>query len=335
MTTTRLKPPSWNLSRGRWFLEEYARRHRSADTKILLDAIGKLENLMIARSSTLSQGSGQAEITSLLNTIRKTRSEIAAVRNHLLADGGAIEDNPALFDRLAETARTAANHLMSRTEALQQTSRTLRADSPDNPAITQIDGEVGGLQSLAWTQDVLSQRIAKAMGLLSHIDERVSALAGENPQAAGRQAPGSKLSYFKQDEEIFAPVETKPAIKIVAAPKPAAKIDVEPVPEPEKRARVIVKRYAPEQEITEAPTPTAAAATEVPEFVMPAETTVPLVEAPATIQAEAPKPSLAQAASPERKRVVIVRRKSGDSQDIPLTNEIPESGSKLTSGRRN
>ncbi len=32
--------------RGRWFLAEYARRNRNADTEVLLDAIRRIENVV-------------------------------------------------------------------------------------------------------------------------------------------------------------------------------------------------------------------------------------------------------------------------------------------------
>lgn len=35
-------------ARGRWFLAEYARRNRMADTRMLLDAIARLENAVVA-----------------------------------------------------------------------------------------------------------------------------------------------------------------------------------------------------------------------------------------------------------------------------------------------
>jgi chemotaxis protein CheZ len=36
---------------GRWFLQEYARRHRAADTRLLLDAIQKLERFLSSDES--------------------------------------------------------------------------------------------------------------------------------------------------------------------------------------------------------------------------------------------------------------------------------------------
>ena len=38
-------------ARGRWFLAEFARRNRTADTQVLLDAIGRLEQAVVAERS--------------------------------------------------------------------------------------------------------------------------------------------------------------------------------------------------------------------------------------------------------------------------------------------
>src|SRR5258708_36165897 len=41
--------------RGRWFLEEYARRNRSADTQLLLAAIGRIEAVVCAERNRQGQ----------------------------------------------------------------------------------------------------------------------------------------------------------------------------------------------------------------------------------------------------------------------------------------
>lgn len=42
-------------ARGRWFLAEYARRNRTTDTRMVLDAVNRLENLMrVAPSAALA-----------------------------------------------------------------------------------------------------------------------------------------------------------------------------------------------------------------------------------------------------------------------------------------
>jgi hypothetical protein len=307
-------------SRGRWFLEEYSRRRGSADTRVLLDAINRLESLISARpAGPVASAADRSDLISLMHAIRKTRAEMAAVRNHLLPDGGAIEDSPAIYGKLAETAKAAADHLMGRTESLQQTTASLKAADPSNPFAARIEQEVSGLQNLAWTQDVLSQRVAKSMGILSHLDDRLSVLTGEAPPSESRPAEPTKanMAYYAQDEDIFAPpkasAEAKPPLKVVAPaaaesstpPAPPAP-RVAPLAETGGRARVMIKRYS---------TQAAGPASEAGSASTPA-TPQPPTEA-------APAPAAQRDSAPERKRVIIVRRKSGETADIPLARETP------------
>ncbi len=43
-------------SRGRWFLSEYAKRNRNADTSMVLDAVARIEENLTEQSHTLSEG---------------------------------------------------------------------------------------------------------------------------------------------------------------------------------------------------------------------------------------------------------------------------------------
>ena len=198
-------------AKGRWFLAEHTRRNRVADTQTLLDALKKIEK-------SVNPASGLADLGPLVDAIRQTRAEIAAVRNHMLDDGGALEDNPALFDAIVEDAKSSASELMSRTGSLQTATGFIKADGADTGVLEQ---ETAGLQSLAWRQDVMSQRIGKALGLLAHIGDRLESLAG------GEAAPPQKLTqahldYFKRDEDLFAPPPREPVVisHVAASPPP-------------------------------------------------------------------------------------------------------------------
>jgi hypothetical protein len=63
-------------ARGRAFLAEYARRHRGADTEILLAAIARLEALI--RVQNAGGEPARAELRALIAAIRGARPEIAA-----------------------------------------------------------------------------------------------------------------------------------------------------------------------------------------------------------------------------------------------------------------
>jgi len=60
-------------ARGRAFLAEYARRHRGADTDVLLAAFARLEALM-----RLQRADSRGELRALLASIRKARPDIEA-----------------------------------------------------------------------------------------------------------------------------------------------------------------------------------------------------------------------------------------------------------------
>jgi hypothetical protein len=63
-------------ARGRWFLTEYARRNRSADTKVLLAALDRIEARLNTDATTLARF--RDELRMLLMTIRLGRPGIAA-----------------------------------------------------------------------------------------------------------------------------------------------------------------------------------------------------------------------------------------------------------------
>jgi hypothetical protein len=304
-------------SRGRWFLEEFAKRNRNADTRTLLEAIHKLENAVLSHSVASPSGdSEKAELAGLLETIRRTRAEIAAVRNHFLPDGGAIEDDEGVYRRLTETARTAADSLMSSTESIHGLSKALKATAADSPQVAEIDGQASKLQALAWEQDVLSQRIAKAMGLLAHLDERIAGAAGSKVRSAGPPAPpaGQNLPYFIQDEEIFEPVERKADIRVVSPASSAASDQSPDQADPaERRATLVIRRLSAAAE-------------------QPVQTPNHASSAPAEITPPSQPQSMNQpnvtgnlATEPERKRVVIIRRKTSETAEIPLANDVPSS----------
>ena len=64
--------------RGRWFLAEFSRRNRTADTQVLLDAITKLESALIQPKTRPPEDWIRHEIIEMSEAISRTRREIAA-----------------------------------------------------------------------------------------------------------------------------------------------------------------------------------------------------------------------------------------------------------------
>jgi hypothetical protein len=187
--------------RGRWFLAEYARRHRHADTGMLLAAMAKLEQAIGQEKST-PKDSGSA-LASLAADIKATRTAIAAVRSDRVPDAPPMPETREVYRAIAAEAQASTKEITRRTVKLRVIAGGLKSERGSDAHVAAVEAEAHSLQSLAWSQDVLSERIAKAMGLLEHLDEAiVDDAAGAKPA----QATSAQLPYFARDEDIFEPV---------------------------------------------------------------------------------------------------------------------------------
>jgi len=211
-------------ARGRWFLAEYARRNRAADTMMLLDALKKLEN--VAATTTKPP-----DIEALASSIKQTRSEIASTHNDRLPDGGYLTADSGLYDRITADAKSATSEIAKRSMSLRVIAGGLKAAPADGEHVEAVEANARSLETLSWSQEVLSERIAKAMGLLSHIDE---ALTGFSEKAEDEALARSQMPYFSRDEDLFAPA-------LEAAAEPAL-AEAEETAAPEKPRIVVIRR---------------------------------------------------------------------------------------------
>ena len=64
--------------RGRWFLAEYAKRNRNADTELILAAIGRVETLWHERQPVAAADPARHDLTDMADAIARARADIAA-----------------------------------------------------------------------------------------------------------------------------------------------------------------------------------------------------------------------------------------------------------------
>ncbi|MFO1091107.1 MAG: hypothetical protein U1E46_16150 [Hyphomicrobiales bacterium] len=195
--------------RGRWFLAEFARRNRTADTRMLLEAMGRLERVVANRlEATTAQPALSAP------ELEKAKAEIAALRQDNLDNGGALPAGADPFAATAAAAAEAATGIVETTQALQALAASLREKHPDEPLLDQIDAAVGKLHREGWKSDLASRRVAVAMGVLA----RAGAPAAR--PVAQLQKPTLEprnLKYFAADEELFQPIPLSGKPRISAA----------------------------------------------------------------------------------------------------------------------
>jgi hypothetical protein len=84
-------------ARGRWFLEEHARRSRQADIQLVLTAISRLESVIRGRRGPALDQALRGELLRMAEAIAQTRREVATLRAGISQppapppDGGAPE----------------------------------------------------------------------------------------------------------------------------------------------------------------------------------------------------------------------------------------------------
>jgi len=195
-------------SRGRWFLTEYAKRNRNADTSMVLDAVARIEQSLTAqREETLEQEANlqrlqqeeglsaqqAAEAVAAAAAAQDRLTEaLAAIRNSVeAAEESAVEalDSLALEQRLAPVRKGA--------RVLREIAWRLREIGNDGRICDLIDSQVTVIEkgtdqfSSGEAKAALRAAFAALQGRLVEFgdDERSQATPAENEAAAQETPP--------------------------------------------------------------------------------------------------------------------------------------------------
>ena len=157
-------------SRGRWFLAEYARRNRNADTCTVLDAIGRLER-------SVGSGVGGAErlrfdLVEMAGAISRTKAEIASLRPD--GDGGRIGEATNELDAIVKATEQATGDILAAAEHLQEVAWTLREMGIEGAACDIIEQRATDIYTACSFQDITGQRTQKVIQVLRFLEDRLA-----------------------------------------------------------------------------------------------------------------------------------------------------------------
>jgi hypothetical protein len=182
-------------SRGRWFLGEYARRNRNADTRMVLDAVARIEESLAAQK----QPAPDHGLADALAAIRSTIDEARAA-------GLAALDGLALEQSLAPVRKGA--------RVIREISWRLREIGADGRICDLIDSQVSAIEAGCGqisSADVRSG-LSAAFDLL---DKRIEAF-DDGGSTSGRPTEDASPSPWA------APADETPAATVETAQPPAA-----------------------------------------------------------------------------------------------------------------
>lgn len=198
-------------ARGRWFLAEFARRNRHADTTAILDAIEKLQDNIAARASIAGEVQAPAafhdrlhnDILDMARAIAATQREIQAIG----ANGATTTTHISASDELdsvVHTTEQATTSILAAAERVQEFAWTLRENAGNADDCDLLDRCATEIYTACGFQDLTAQRIAKVVEALSFIDKRLKALLVTHDLAED----------FAADEMMIAEnVEPKPLVQ--------------------------------------------------------------------------------------------------------------------------
>jgi chemotaxis protein CheZ len=207
-------------ARGRWFLAEHARRNRQADTKLVLEAIEKLERSLAHRPESTGPEPERVrvDLVEMLNAITRTKSEIAAIRP-ADAESNHFDQASTELDAIVDTTEKATSDILAAAERVQEIAWTLREQGVDPAICDLIDSHATEVYTACSFQDLTGQRTRKVIEVLRFLEARIDAMikiwrlddlefvpiADSNPdvpQVRGAQETGERLQQNAVDQLI-------------------------------------------------------------------------------------------------------------------------------------
>jgi hypothetical protein len=162
-------------ARGRWFLDEYARRNRNSDTLQVLAAIARMEAAAVGeRAQQVSQQANQRvriELLEMARTIAQTRAELAERPPQRLAD-----QQPAAEPVGADVAAAA--------ERLRQIAWAMRACGVELAASDQVGQIAETILSAGALRSLSDQRARKLTEVLHYLEHRIDRMLDSHTAAA-------------------------------------------------------------------------------------------------------------------------------------------------------
>lgn len=201
-------------ARGRWFLQEYARRNRQADTVMVLGAIERLQRQLIDTpalsapapvvhaAQPLPYERLQGDIIEMARAIARAEREIRQIRH----DGVTATQYSSASDELdavVATTEKATSSILSAAERIQEYAWTKREQqSGDLADCDMLDSCATEIYTACGFQDLTAQRIRKVVDALRFLDERLKSIL----EATGL------AEDFQADEKMIEELDAPPPV---------------------------------------------------------------------------------------------------------------------------
>ncbi|MCU4182298.1 hypothetical protein [Bosea sp. BH3] len=210
-------------SRGRWFMAEYAKRNRQADTLQLLDSIQRIERVVGLSAQETGRDDNLIEAAELIGDLRADLERVS---------GKADPQGSGLAVQIAN----AADSIVAATENIQEAAWELREAGAAEALCDRLDRRSTEISAAAGIVDGLVQRIDKIADTIAMLDTSLRAFGDLSRE------PGPIL------EAIETPADEGGARALAAAASHAAEdSDRVPFSLPESGGSLHINDHAPRE----------------------------------------------------------------------------------------
>lgn len=161
--------------KGRWFLFEYARRHRSADTDLVMGAIGRLETLL-KRERRPDADRIRLDIGEMKDAIERTKLEIAQIKSDGRSPLSRFDRASNELDAIVEQTEGATSEILGSAEKIQELAWTMREAGVDNALCDEVENLTTNIYMACSFQDLTGQRTQKVVQVLRYLENRINAM---------------------------------------------------------------------------------------------------------------------------------------------------------------
>jgi chemotaxis protein CheZ len=164
-------------ARGRWFLAEYARRNRHADTTMLLKALDRIEATIGGKKSVEPVDRIRFDLVEMSKAIARTKTEIASIKPDA-GDHGKFGEASEELDSVVQATEAATSDILACAERIQEIAWTLREQGVESEVCDLLDANATEVYTACSFQDITGQRTRKVIQVLGYLEDRINAMIG-------------------------------------------------------------------------------------------------------------------------------------------------------------
>jgi len=189
-------------ARGRWFLAEFARRNRHADTTMLLKALDRIEAAMRGERSVEPVDRIRFDLVDMAKAISRTKAEIAAIKPDA-RDHGKFGDASEELDSVVQATEAATSDILACAERIQEMAWTLREQGLENEVCDFLDAQATEVYTACSFQDLTGQRTRKVIQVLRYLEDRINAMIGIWGLDGAMSAEAAEARAFAGDDALL------------------------------------------------------------------------------------------------------------------------------------